>query len=90
MTLCRSAKTGRVPGTHVWPIHRRTPAQQVLGGLNEGARLVPNRLERLLPLQCIGTLRFAVPDEEAGCDIREDFQRFSQRDDIFCRSFRDA
>ena len=32
----------------------------------------------------------AVPDEEAGFDIREDFRRFSQRDDIFCRSFWDA
>ena len=31
-----------------------------------------------------------VPDEEAGFDIGEDFRRFSQRDDIFCRSFWDA
>ena len=31
----------------------------------------------------------AVSDEEAGFDIREDFERFSQRDDIFCRSFWD-
>ncbi len=31
-----------------------------------------------------------VTDEEAGFDIGEDFRRFSQRDDIFCRSFWDA
>ena len=31
-----------------------------------------------------------VADEEAGFDIGEDFRRFSQRDDIFCRSFWDA
>ena len=30
-----------------------------------------------------------VSDEEAGFDIRDDFRRFSQRDDIFCRSFWD-
>jgi len=30
-----------------------------------------------------------VPDEEAGFDIRQDFERFSQKDDIFCRSFWD-
>ena len=28
-------------------------------------------------------------DREAGFDVREDFRRFSQRDDIFCRSFWD-
>ena len=28
-------------------------------------------------------------DAEAGFDVREDFRRFSQRDDIFCRSFWD-
>ena len=31
----------------------------------------------------------AASDEEAGFDIRDDFRRFSQRDDIFCRSFWD-
>ena len=33
--------------------------------------------------------RSPVSDEEAGFDIRDDFRRFSQRDDIFCRSFWD-
>ena len=31
----------------------------------------------------------AASDEEAGFDVRDDFRRFSQRDDIFCRSFWD-
>ncbi len=30
-----------------------------------------------------------VSDEEAGFDIRDEFERFSQKDDIFCRSFWD-
>ena len=33
--------------------------------------------------------RSPASDEEAGFDILEDFERFSQKDDIFCRSFWD-
>ena len=32
----------------------------------------------------------AASDREAGFDVGEDFRRFSQKDDIFCRSFWDA
>ena len=56
------------------------------------SRCLVNELNRMPDSTDPGPTRDTGPaasDEEAGFDILEDFRRFSQRDDIFCRSFWD-